>query len=310
MEKQTQEKGESMKRRTSLAVLVFAMCALVACLTGCSQLQQLGIGSQQEAYTPQKNAAVVSSPTIGEDGVLRVGVSSSNAPFSTQANGKLAGIDVDVAAALATQMGLDLQLVDVGADAEGALKDGSVDIVMGLSSDDASSTTAVTNAYLPTAVALFSIDATGLPSKGEQIEAQSASMSAWEVSNQYGDTQLKSASDLKSAFTDLVGGQVNYVASDAIVGTYVSHSMGADARIVGLMQKVDGYRIGVGKSNADLQTAVSNALSTISQNGTIDVIEQKWLGDTIDLSGYALTPNAEKAASIASSSSSSSTTGA
>lgn len=305
-----------MKRRTSLVVVAFALCALVACLTGCSQLEQLGIGSQQEAYSPQKNAAAVSSPTIGQDGVLRVGVSSSNAPFSTQANGKLVGIDVDVAAALASQMGLDLQLVDVGADAEGALKDGSVDIVMGLSADDASSTTAVSNAYLPTAVALFSIDATGLPAKGDAIEAQSASMSAWEVSNQYGDTQLKSASDLKSAFSDLVGGNVNYVASDAVVGTYVNHSMDGDAKIVGLMQKADGYRVGVAKSNGELQTAISNALSTISQNGVIDVIERKWLGDTIDLSGYALTPNAEKAsaasstASSSTSSSSSSTTGA
>ena len=296
-----------MKRCTSRAVLVFAMCMLVACLTGCSQLEQLGIGSQQEAYTPQKNAPAVAAPTIGEDGILRVGVNSSNAPFSTQANGKLVGIDVDVAAALATQMGLDLQLVDVGADSEGALKKGSVDVVMGLSDDDASSATSVTNAYIPSAVALFSVDTSGLPAKGDQIEAQSASMSAWEVSNQYGDTQLKSASDLKSAFTDLVAGNVNYVASDAVVGTYVNHSMGADAKIVGLMQKVDGYRIGVAKDNADLQKAVSNALSTISQNGTIDVIEQKWLGSPIDLSNYALTANAEKAASASSASSSSST---
>lgn len=314
-----------MKRTfTLLAVATMALAAALA-LGGCSML-----GSSSDSYTPEKKSPTIASPTIGQDGVLRVGVNSSNAPFSAQVSGNIVGIDVDVAAALADQLGLDLQIVDVGADPEGALDNGSVDIVMSVDTSDSTTTCWTSQAYLRSSVALFSMDGNaGLPnaegssaSESEdasgdadaesasgaeasstdadggtgtstvKIAAQSSSMSAWEVTNQYGADMLESSDDLKSAFSALSSGSVNYVAADAVIGSYVAHSNGIDAHIVGIMENPSGYCVGVSSSNTDLQNAVSDALNVIVGNGVVPVIERKWLGSNLDVSSYAMTEGA------------------
>jgi polar amino acid transport system substrate-binding protein len=53
-------------------------------------------------------------PTIAEAGVLRAGVDLDYPPSAGVDKGTEAGIDVDVAAAIAERLGLRLRLVDVG----------------------------------------------------------------------------------------------------------------------------------------------------------------------------------------------------
>ena len=238
-------------------------------LCGCQVL------ASSSTYTPQKKDAVVSSPAVSTDGTLKVGVNSSNAPFSTEVSGRLVGIDVDVAAALADEMGLSLELVDVGSDAAAALKEGSVDIVMGLDSTDTSGDAWLSDVYMPTCVALFASDAnTAMPATetATTIEAQATSMSSWEATNQFPQATVKSAADLKTAFSDLASGSTNYVASDAVIGSYVAHSSGTDAVIVGSLQKVGGYSVGVLADNDDLKKAITTAVKTITTNGTVKVV--------------------------------------
>ncbi len=117
-----------MKRYKTLAsccMAVACMAALLVVLTGCSS---------QQSYTPPEKTPTLSSPTIGKDGTLRVGVNTDNQPLAGQpsSSSKIVGIDVDVAAALADSFGLKLEVVNVGSDAESALKEGTVDIVMGI----------------------------------------------------------------------------------------------------------------------------------------------------------------------------------
>jgi len=145
-------------------------------------------------------------------------------------------------------------------------------------------------------VALFSVKESKIPAEGDEttIEAQSASMSAWEVTKQYGDTTLKSAPDLFTAFQDLDSGEAQYVAADAIVGTYIAHSTGSEAKIVGLLQKVGGFAVACNSDKDNLQTAVADAVSKLSSNGTIDVILSKWIGSSLDMDSYSLSDAAKK----------------
>ena len=112
---------------------------------------------------------------------------------------------------------------------------------------------------------------------------------------------MKSVSDLKTAFADLADGKANYVASDAVIGSYVSHSAGTDDVIVGSLQKVNGYCVGVSLSNDKLKTAVGNALNELTSKGVISVIEKKWLGKELDLSKVTLSASAQKATTSAAS---------
>lgn len=63
-----------MKRYKTLAsccMAVACMAALLVVLTGCSS---------QQSYTPPEKTPTLSSPTIGKDGTLRVGVNTDNQP--------------------------------------------------------------------------------------------------------------------------------------------------------------------------------------------------------------------------------------
>lgn len=285
-----------MKRLKTLATcgfVVACMAALVACMTGCTS---------QQTYTPPEATPKLSSPTIAKEGVLRVGVNTANVPLAgkPQNSTKIVGIAVDVSAALADSLGLKLEVVDVGTDPEGALTEGKVDVVMDVDKFDTSNSFWTSDAYLPTAVALFSAPSnTTVPTNDSQLKiaAQVSSKSAWAVTNEFDQGTITTTEDLKSAFASLASGQVQYVAADAIIGTYAAHNAGDDVKIVALMQQPSGYAAGVLDGNSDLKQAISEALATLEGNGVISVIEKKWLGSALDLSSTPLTAGAEASSS-------------
>ena len=218
-----------MKRMKALVCCAAAAC-LAMVLAGCSS---------QQSYTPPEKSATVSSPAIGKSGTLRVGVNAGSPPLagSPSSSSKIVGIDVDVAAALADQLGLKLEIVDVGTDPEAALKEGKVDVAMGIGSESDVSFWR-SPAYLPKGVALFSTPANAtVPTKASspKIAAQVSSTSSWQVTNEFGQDALVSENDLKSAFAALADGSAQYVAADAVIGMYAAHSGGYDAQIVALM---------------------------------------------------------------------------
>lgn len=88
----------------------------------------------------------------------------------------------------------------------------------------------LSDAYMTSAVALFSTDKNAkAPTEAGsfKIAAQSSSMSAWEVTDTYGESVLSSSPDLQTAFTSLQNKSVNFVAADSTIGAYVAHSSGA-----------------------------------------------------------------------------------
>ena len=289
-------------KRSVKAILAMCLASVMAfALGGCSRT----------SYTPTLTDSTIDSSALVTEGTLTVGVNASNAPFAFQQDGKIVGLDVDVAAALADQMGLKLQITDVGSDPNTAIKNGTVDIVMGIQKTDTSVDAWLSDSYLNTATALFSTDENaGLPSKSSSttIAAQTSSVSANEVVSQFGSDYLTSTQDLQTAFSNLEGGTVKYVACDAVAGSYIVNQSHYSAKIVGLMEKPTGYCVGVASSNTTLKTEIANAMANISDQGILSVIQQSWLGSALDLSSYQLTSDAKSAKATSTSSSSSSST--
>lgn len=287
---------------------VLALCLSFVCmgvlLSGCGS----------SSYTPDQKSQAVSSSALGKDGVLRVGVNANSAPLAGSSSGssRLVGIDVDVAAYIADDLGVKLELVDVGSDPEGALKDGKVDIVMGVDSSDTDASYWRSDSYLQTGVALFAPpSATSVPtaSSNAKVAAQSSSKSAWRVSNLFGDGSLVSESDLKSAFSAMSSGSAQYVAADAVIGEYVAHTNGYDATIVALLQDPSGYCVGVSTSNTELQSAVSASVKKLASGGIGDIIEAKWLGSALSLNNVTVVKGTASSGSSSASNSAAGTTG-
>ena len=135
-----------MKRTiTTVLALVAALCVCVV-FSGCST----------SSYTPEKKQQTVKDSALNSSGTLRVGVDASNAPYAAESSGQIVGINVDVAAALADELGLKLELVDVGTNSAKAFTDEDVDIVMGVESEN--SAYWLSDSYITSAVVLFSTD--------------------------------------------------------------------------------------------------------------------------------------------------------
>lgn len=274
------------KKYKALVLSVLLGCCLAFPLAGCST----------ETYTPAEKTPVVAVPVIGKEGVLRVGVNANNHPFAGQGTAGIVGINVDIAAAIADELGLKLEVVDVGTDPESALESGAIDIAMGIDKTDSTVSFWTSDAYIQSAVALFaSSTTTVIPTKDSapKIAAQTSSMSAWEVNKQFGQDALVSSQDLKTAFSDLSSGLVGYVAADAVIGSFaVKGDFSEDVSIIALMQKPNGYAIGVLDANADLKQMISDTLVTLQGNGMLSLVETKWLGRPIDLSSISLAEGA------------------
>lgn len=269
---------------------VLALCAGLA-LTGC----------QQESYTPTAKEQTISSSALGKSGTLRVGVNASSAPLAgqTSSSSRIVGIDVDVAAYLADQLGTKVEIVDVGNDPVSALSEGNVDVVLGVDSSDTEADYWRSDPYLATGVALFGApNETAVPAVDSkpQIAAQASSRSSWRVTNLFGDESLVVQSDLKSAFEALAKGTVKYVAADAVIGTYVSYSNGYSDKIIALLQSPSGYCAAVNKSNTELQSAISVAMDSLVNGGMMDIIEKKWLGSALDLADVPVIKQAANSA--------------
>ncbi|MBR3182604.1 MAG: transporter substrate-binding domain-containing protein [Eggerthellaceae bacterium] len=288
-------------KRWKIGVLV---CAIVACLSVAL------VGCQGQDYKPEGKSQTVSSTALSTEGTLRVGVNASSAPLAgqTSSSSRIVGIDVDVAAYIADQLGCKVEIVDVGNDPASALADGRVDIVLGVdaSSEDAGYWKSAS--YLQSGVALFgtaSESAVPTTDSNPKIAAQASSKSSWRVTNLFGDDALVVQSDLKSAFDALAKGSARYVAADAVIGTYVSHTNAYDAKIIALLQDPSGYCVAVAEKNTELQGAVASAVDKLVQGGVIEIIESKWLGAPIDLDNTTIVKAASADQASASSASAS-----
>lgn len=282
-----------MKHRLSLVAALACVFCLAAGMLGCTS----------QEYTPKELTPTVSTPTIGQAGTLRVGVDADGgAPFTaTSSSGEDVGFDVDMAAAIADQLGLKLEIVEISTDAATALANDECDIVMSQSASAESTAMWVSDPYIETGVALFAASGTAVPSRDSapQIAAQSSSTSAWAVENSFGDDAIVASSDLMAAFSSVENGKAKYVAADAVIGTYAAQRQSVDVEAIAVLGSVGGYCVGVSASNTDLQSAISDALSTILSNGVADVVCEKWLGTTLNLSAL---PTVEVSASSSSSS--------
>ncbi|MDR2107919.1 MAG: transporter substrate-binding domain-containing protein [Coriobacteriales bacterium] len=264
-------------RMTRAAALVAVLLAASLALGGCAG----ATGSKQQALTP-----TVDVPAVHAAGVLKVGVDSAHAPYAGTSKGKIVGIDVDVASALAEQLGLKVEIVDmVGKSPDDLLADGSVDVVMDVEQSGSNVTQGKTvGPYLLSGPALFAktrsnevpeLDIQTL--SGTKISAQKDSLSAWTVDELIGKGTASSVATLADALKAVNDGASTYAAADAIVGSYLAIEY-QDISCVKILGTPIGVYCAVAADNGTLADALTGALRELRDNGELVVIISKWLG--------------------------------
>lgn len=260
-----------------LAVIVISAIVLPTVLAGCK-------GKPEPELTPE-----VKPPAIAEAGVLRVGVDLSTPPFGGVDGSMKAGIDVDVAAAVAERLGLRVEYVDVSpSDAATALADGVVDTVYSVRLDTADlSRVTAAGSYLSDAPGIFvatedtasiepSLTVDSLPDG--RIGVQSGSESYWVLLGEVEGESVLPYDTLREALEALESGSASMVVGDALVGAYI----GRDYPTVHLAgQLADAYPLAavVAAENTELSDVIREALDELAADGVLDSVRRKWVGD-------------------------------
>jgi polar amino acid transport system substrate-binding protein len=269
---------------------VLLMGAMLVGVTGC--VGGIGVPKLQPKVTP---------PVIAKAGVLRAAVDLSYGPFAGTVKGQQVGLDVDVAAAIADQLGLKLELIDAKPAAAAAqVSSGSADIMLGGLTVDAavSSQIAFAGTYISDAPAVFSAAATGaaaaatsaaVPSAldttatlaslaGKRIAVQQGSLAYWILLDALGDTQLVTVPTLDEAFKAVVGSRADVVAGDALIGAYLLRTYPTFS-YVGQVGSAYPLGVGVSQGKPQLESQVRAVLDKLASAGVLETIRNKWFGD-------------------------------
>lgn len=259
-------------------VAVTLALALIGAMAGCKK--------EPEAPALQPKIA---PPVIATAGVLTVGVDLSYPPFAGVDEGVNAGIDIDVAAAIAERLGLKLEVVDIKPnEMAAALNEGTVDIMLGgiAITDAVLADVSTAGSYLIDGPGFFSVVATGsvpttltagdLP--GKRVAAQNESPAFWTLESDFGEGFTGSYPTLKAAFDALAAGEADVVVGDAAVGAYIGRDYPGVA-FVGQFGAAQPLGIAVRKDATDLEAEIRAAIDALAADGTLDTIRNKWLGD-------------------------------
>ncbi len=250
------------------------------CLPACQQ--------QSGKLQNPKSSTLASSATINS-GKLTVGVNASNSPYAgTNSSGEIVGLDADIAAAIAQELGLEVQLVDVKADGKAQLSEKKVDVALGVSKSGNDEKIAYSSAYINDGSALFmkgseaaenvkAVDFKNL--NGQKIIVQSSSSAAREVQEVLGLEATTAVATMKDAFNALDNGSSKYLVADAVIGDYAAKEK-LDIKNVGYLSSESVrpmYAVSLSE-NSELTQAVNKTIQTLLDNGTIRIITAKWLG--------------------------------
>lgn len=249
-------------------------------------------------FEPKKKNPTISSPDILKNGVLKVGVDYGNPPLANDAS-RSSGIDIDVASAIADELGLNVEFVDVGASPELSLENKKVDIVMGISKANNINEIWKSDTYLESACALFTKTGnTSIPTKNgnDKIATQMASPSALAAQAQFNVASIKLENSIEFAFDDLIKDEVKYVAADSAAGYYFAKEKNINVSMIALITKLSGYCVGVNNSNNALMQKITGAIDTLKKGGVTDAIAKRWMGKSVDYESIPLSPEANNQA--------------
>jgi len=227
----------------------------------------------------EKDAAI----TTVTPGVLTMSTNAAFPPYEmTTDDGGFEGIDVEIAAAIAEKLGLELQVDDMDFDAALlAAEQGKSDIAMaGVTVTDERLLVMDFSESYATGVQVVIVpedsDVT-LDNLGEQlIGTQRGTTGYMYCTDDYGEDHVVVYDNGITAVQALKNGQIDCVVIDsAPAAAFVEANPGL--KILDTEYVTEDYAIGMAKGNTALLEAVNAALAELQEDGTIQAIIDKYI---------------------------------
>lgn len=266
-----------MKKLIAIALALVMLFALVACG------ETAAPATEQPAETTTEQTAEPAALQTVNAGKLTMSTNAQFPPYEMVTdNGGFEGIDVEIAAAIAEKLGLELQVDDMEfAAALEAAQQGKSDIVMaGVTvTDERLQVMNFSTSYANGVQVVIVKDGSDvtLDNIGEKmIGTQAGTTGYLYCSWDYGEDHVTAYETGATAVQALVNGQVDCVVIDNMPAQeYVKSNAGLT--ILDTEYANEDYAIGMAKDNTALLDAINGALAELTADGTIQQIINKYI---------------------------------
>ena len=271
-----------MKKLSAMLMAGAMMMSLAACGSSASSASSEAVSS--EAASASSEAASAAELTTVTPGKLTMSTNAAFPPYeSTDDNGNFVGIDIDVAAAIAEKLGLELQVDDMDFDAALlAAQNGKSDMVMaGVTvTEDRQLVMDFSDSYATGIQSIIVKEDSDIASPDDladkMIGTQRGTTGYIYCSDDFGDEHVTPYDDGLTAVQALVNGQVDAVVIDnAPAKEFVAANPGL--KILDTAYAQEDYAIGVAKGNTAMLDAINGALEELKNDGTLQAIIDKYI---------------------------------
>ena len=275
-----------MKKLSAMLMAGAMMMSLAACGSSASSASSEAVSSEaaSEVASASSEAASAAELTTVTPGKLTMSTNAAFPPYeSTDDNGNFVGIDIDVAAAIAEKLGLELQVDDMDFDAALlAAQNGKSDMVMaGVTvTEDRQLVMDFSDSYATGIQSIIVKEDSDIASPDDladkMIGTQRGTTGYIYCSDDFGDEHVTPYDNGLTAVQALVNGQVDAVVIDnAPAKEFVEANPGL--KILDTAYAEEDYAIGVAKGNTAMLDAINGALEELKNDGTLQAIIDKYI---------------------------------
>ena len=266
-----------------ILALILALLCLATCLVGC------GAQNDDPATT---TAATTAAEEDGDNGdtkkpVLKMATNAYFQPYEFYKDGKIVGIDAEIAAAIAEYLGYELEIVDMEFDSIiTAVKEGSVDFGMAgmtvtpdrlLEIDFSNSyATGVQSIIVPAGSHITCVDDLYADGANYKVGVQRGTTGDIYATDDFGAENVTTYDNGNGAVLALLGGDVDCVIIDnEPAKALVAANEGL--AILDTSYADEDYAICIKKGNDALLEKINEAIIALTADGTIDEIVAKYI---------------------------------
>lgn len=236
---------------------------------------------------------------VKDKGELIVGLDDTFAPMGFRdKDNKLVGFDIDLAKAVAKEMGVKVKFQPIDWDAkEGELKSKNIDCIWnGMSAtEDRQKSMSLSNKYLQNRILVMSLDANKNIKSADELknykigtQSGSAALEAIEKNDKYDEFKdnVKEYGTYDAAILDMKAGRIDALAIDEVYAIY--NNANKDKLYESEFNfGADYYAVGFRKDDKKLTAEYNKALKAVIDSGEAEKISTKWFGkNMVVFEGY------------------------
>ena len=264
----------------AVLALVVAALALVGCQSSGSGASSSGSSAASDASA---SAAAEGDIALITEGKLTIATSPDYPPFENLENGEYVGLDIEIAKAIAAELGLEPEFKTLQFDAISPAISSGGQADMGISGfsvdpERAKEIDFSTSYYIDDQAVAVMKDSEiteanadeALNAEGIKIAVQSGTTGESYVQENYPNATAQPYGNSTDAFAAMQSGQADAVCTNKAVVDAMLAEAYQDAVVVKSIATGEEYAIVVSQDNPALTEAINAALETLKANGTID----------------------------------------